>query len=67
MQLRYGVTDAAGLFANQSFNVTVANINDAPTITGSPAVTVAQGAAYSFVPTAADVDTGTTPDLQHRE
>ncbi|WP_185714237.1 Ig-like domain-containing protein [Rheinheimera mesophila] len=54
------ITDAAGLFANQSFNITVANINDAPTITGSPAVTVAQGAAYSFVPTAADVDTGTT-------
>ncbi len=54
------ITDAAGLFANQSFNITVANINDAPTITGSPAVTVAQGSAYSFVPTAADADTGTT-------
>lgn len=54
------ITDAAGLFADQSFNITVANINDAPTITGSPAVTVAQDAAYSFVPTAADVDTGTT-------
>jgi hypothetical protein len=54
------VTDAAGLFADQSFNVIVANINDAPTIAGSPAVTVAQGAAYSFIPTAADVDTGTT-------
>lgn len=54
------ITDAAGLFATQSFNITVANINDAPTITGSPAVTVAQGAAYSFVPMAADVDTGTT-------
>ncbi|WP_233081720.1 Ig-like domain-containing protein [Rheinheimera soli] len=54
------VTDAAGLFADQSFTVTVTNINDAPTITGTPAITVAQGAAYSFVPTAADVDVGTT-------
>ncbi|EGM76015.1 putative Ig domain-containing protein,BNR/Asp-box repeat protein [Rheinheimera sp. A13L] len=54
------VTDAAALFADQSFNVTVANINDAPTISGAPAVTIAQGAAYSFVPTAADVDPGTT-------
>ncbi|WP_310281301.1 Ig-like domain-containing protein [Rheinheimera soli] len=54
------VTDTAGLLADQSFNVTVANVNDAPTISGTPAITVAQGAAYSFVPTAADVDVGTT-------
>ncbi|MBU2393785.1 MAG: tandem-95 repeat protein [Gammaproteobacteria bacterium] len=54
------VTDAAGLFADQSFTVTVTNINDAPTISGAPSVTVAQGAAYSFVPTAADMDTGST-------
>ncbi|MDF3123447.1 Ig-like domain-containing protein [Rheinheimera sp. 1928-s] len=54
------VTDVAGLFADQSFTVTVTNVNDAPTISGTPAITVAQGAAYSFVPTAADVDAGTT-------
>ncbi|RVT48145.1 tandem-95 repeat protein [Rheinheimera sediminis] len=54
------VTDAAGLFADQSFTVTVANVNDAPSISGTPAITVAQGAAYSFVPAAADVDVGTS-------
>ncbi len=43
-----------------AFNLTVSNINDAPVISGAPAVTVAQGAAYSFIPTASDIDTGTT-------
>jgi hypothetical protein len=38
----------------------VTNVNDAPIITGSPAVTVAQGAVYNFIPTATDVDVGTT-------
>ena len=34
----------------------VANVNDAPTITGTPTTTVAQDAEYSFTPTGTDVD-----------
>jgi|GEM_PF-910084 len=55
------VTDNHGATANlASFNLTVTNTNDAPTISGSPASSVSQGAVYSFVPTGADVDTGDT-------
>src|SRR5690606_6410921 len=39
-----------------SFTITVVNVNDAPTISGSPATTVAQDAAYSFTPTVNDID-----------
>ena len=41
-----------------SFNLTVVNENDAPTIAGVPAATVEEDAFYSFTPTAGDVDTG---------
>jgi hypothetical protein len=34
----------------------VANVNDAPTISGTPATTVAEDTAYSFTPTASDDD-----------
>jgi large repetitive protein len=54
------VTDAAGLFANQSFNITVANVNDTPVISGTPATSVNEDSLYSFTPTASDADTGTT-------
>ncbi len=43
-----------------AFSLTVSNVNDAPVISGTPAVTVAQGAGYSFIPTASDIDVGTT-------
>ncbi|MDM1551662.1 MBG domain-containing protein [Empedobacter falsenii] len=36
--------------------ITVNSINDAPTITGTPATSVNQDAAYSFIPVANDVD-----------
>ncbi|SFR50687.1 ELWxxDGT repeat-containing protein [Pseudidiomarina maritima] len=39
-----------------SFTITVVNVNDAPTISGSPATTVAQDAAYSFTPSVNDID-----------
>lgn len=52
------VQDAANASASlATFTITVANTNDAPTISGAPAVSVAQGAAYSFTPTINDVDT----------
>jgi hypothetical protein len=34
--------------------------NHAPTISGTPATTVAEGSAYSFIPSAADIDAGDT-------
>lgn len=37
-------------------SVTVTPVNDAPTISGAPDVTLEQDTAYSFTPTAADVD-----------
>ncbi|WP_290622132.1 Ig-like domain-containing protein, partial [Arsukibacterium sp. UBA3189] len=54
------VSDGSLSAALPAFNLSVTNTNDAPTISGAPAVTVAQDAAYSFVPTAADVDADTT-------
>jgi len=55
-------TNAAGTSAASaaSNSVTPVAPNSAPTISGSPAVTVAQDTAYSFVPTATDVDAETT-------
>ncbi|WP_144213690.1 putative Ig domain-containing protein [Shewanella donghaensis] len=41
-----------------SFSITVENVNDAPSISGSPSLTVNQDSAYSFTPIANDVDTG---------
>jgi hypothetical protein len=42
-----------------AFNIEVLNVNDPPTIGGTPAATIAQGALYQFTPTASDID-GTT-------
>ena len=39
-----------------AFDIEVTNTNDAPTLSGTPATTVAQGAVYSFTPTGADDD-----------
>jgi hypothetical protein len=50
------VTDASGATASQPFTVVVDNVNDAPVISGTPATTVAEDTAYSFTPTASDVD-----------
>ncbi len=41
-----------------AFNLTVTNTNDAPSITGTPATSVNEDAAYSFTPVGTDVDTG---------
>ncbi|MBA6287328.1 putative Ig domain-containing protein, partial [Colwellia sp. MB3u-4] len=43
-----------------AFNLTVSNTNDAPVITGAPATTAVEDAAYSFTPTVSDVDAGDT-------
>jgi len=39
-----------------AFDLTVNNVNDAPTISGTPATTTVDFAPYSFTPTAEDVD-----------
>ena len=46
--------------ANRQFTVTVEPVNDAPTISGTPATTVPEDAAYAFTPTATDADIGDT-------
>lgn len=43
-----------------SVSVNINNVNDAPTISGTPGITVAEDSAYSFTPTGADIDTGDT-------
>jgi len=45
---------------DQNFTITVTNTNDAPTITGTPATSVDEDTAYSFTPTADDIDAGDT-------
>ncbi|MGI2155630.1 Ig-like domain-containing protein, partial [Shewanella oncorhynchi] len=52
------VTDTDGLTAEQSFSITVTNVNDAPVIS-SPAITTAtQDIAYSYTVIATDLDVG---------
>nr|WP_324258970.1 DUF4347 domain-containing protein [Cellvibrio fontiphilus] len=46
------------LSASITVNVTVEAVNDAPVISGTPATSLEQDTAYSFTPTASDVDTG---------
>ena len=45
---------------SEIFTVAVTAVNDAPTISGSPAATVNQGEEYLFIPTAEDIDDGDT-------
>jgi len=53
------VADSANASASlPGFNLKVTNTNDAPTISGAPAATVAEDAPYSFTPTASDADAG---------
>ncbi len=55
------VTDSAGASASlPPFNLTVTNVNDPPTISGTPPTSVAEDTAYSFTPTASDPDAGDT-------
>ncbi|MFC3116647.1 beta strand repeat-containing protein [Cellvibrio fontiphilus] len=46
------------LSASITVNVTVEAVNDAPVISGTPSTSLDQDTAYSFTPTASDVDTG---------
>ncbi|TMO84805.1 Ig-like domain-containing protein, partial [Pseudoalteromonas spongiae] len=50
------VSDGALSAALPAFNIEVLDVNDAPTISGSPVTSVGEGKAYSFTPIASDVD-----------
>ncbi|MCK7659701.1 Ig-like domain-containing protein, partial [Shewanella sp. JNE4-2] len=52
------VTDTDGLTAEQSFTITVTNVNDAPSITSVAITTATQDVAYSYTFVASDADTG---------
>ncbi|HTE43400.1 MAG TPA: putative Ig domain-containing protein [Steroidobacteraceae bacterium] len=50
------VSDGQATVALPAFAIIVAQPNRAPTISGTPATTIASGASYSFTPTGADPD-----------
>ncbi|MDT3283016.1 putative Ig domain-containing protein, partial [Shewanella scandinavica] len=52
------VTDTDGLTAEQSFSITVTNVNDAPTISSTAITAATQDAAYSYSFAASDTDVG---------
>ncbi|WP_347330753.1 tandem-95 repeat protein, partial [Marinimicrobium locisalis] len=57
----YTVNDDVGEPSNAAtVSVTVTPVNDAPTISGTPAASVNEGEAYSFTPAATDVDADDT-------
>jgi hypothetical protein len=51
-------SDVAGATATDSFTITVANTNDAPTISSTAVTSATEDAAYSYTTTASDVDSG---------
>jgi hypothetical protein len=50
------VTNASGSASLPAFTITVAAVNHAPTISGNPTTSFTAGTAYSFTPTASDLD-----------
>src|SRR5262249_6477412 len=50
------VEDRAGLFTLQRFTISVANVNDAPTITSQPIIMATVGQPYSYQVQATDPD-----------
>ncbi|MHC3995597.1 beta strand repeat-containing protein [Thiomicrolovo sp. ZZH C-3] len=56
VDINISVTDGTATVSLPLFSVTVLNVNDAPTISGTPATSVDQDAPYSFTPTSGDID-----------
>ncbi len=50
------VTDGVASDSLAAFSISVADVNQAPVISGTPSSSVAAGSAYSFVPSASDAD-----------
>ncbi|MDB4017691.1 putative Ig domain-containing protein, partial [Amylibacter sp.] len=56
-------TDSSSATGSDTFNITVTNINDAPSITSSEVASVNEDTDYSYTFTASDVDSGDTVTL----
>ena len=54
------VTDAAGASDSQAFTISVANVNDGPTITSEPVTNATEDLPYSYDVEASDPDLGDT-------
>ncbi len=54
------VRDAAGATGTQSFTITVANVNDAPTFTSTPVTAATQDVLYTYNVATQDIDVGDT-------
>ena len=54
------VSDSS-LEATATVTINVEDVNEAPTITGTPPATVAEDSAYSFTPEGGDIDANDTP------
>ena len=53
-------TDAGGLSDDQAVTITVANVNEAPTVTSGATATVDENQTAAYTATATDPDAGTT-------
>lgn len=58
--IEIGVSDGTLSESLASFELNVVNINDAPTILGSPVTLIEEDKLYSFIPTGNDIDVGDT-------
>ncbi|WP_108064300.1 putative Ig domain-containing protein [Poseidonibacter lekithochrous] len=54
------VTEGSDTVSLPAFNLTVNNVNDNPTISGTPVTTIAEDSTYSFIPNGNDVDANDT-------
>ncbi|MET0081233.1 MAG: putative Ig domain-containing protein, partial [Candidatus Thiodiazotropha lotti] len=54
--IRISVSDGTDTISLNAFSITVNGTNQAPTISGSPATSVAEGGSYRFAPSADDAD-----------
>jgi Ca2+-binding RTX toxin-like protein len=59
LNLKVAAIDRAGEAVEAPFVLIVANVNDAPIISGTPLDAVAQDIPYNFTPLATDIDAGT--------
>ncbi|MES9859970.1 MAG: putative Ig domain-containing protein [Candidatus Thiodiazotropha sp. LLP2] len=54
--IRISVSDGTASASLNAFSITVSSTNQAPTISGTPASSVAEGSSYRFTPSANDAD-----------
>ena len=54
--IRISVSDGSASATLGAFSITVSNTNQAPVISGSPAISTGEGSSYHFTPTAIDPD-----------